>query len=314
MGIYDRDYERGYGNGGYGGGGYGGGGWQPEGQGGIQLRMPTTAVGWVLVTTIVTYLVTLPFTEKLDGGMFRNPVIDFFHLESDWYLRPWRIYGLLTYGLMHDPLNLMHIAGNMFGFWLFGRELERRFGTREFLLFYVTAILAGGLAFTLGQSLSGQSGFAIGASAGTVAVTILFALLYPNVRILFMLVIPMPMWVLGAIIVGGDVLGALGGSGARVAFAAHLGGALFAFLYFKQRWRLSEIVPTGFELPSLKRRPKLRVHHEEFDDEEEDEEDALEKEVDRILAKIKSSGQDSLTRKEQRTLAKASRVARQRRT
>ncbi len=193
MGIYDRDYERGYGN-----GGYGGGEWRPEGQGGLQLRWPTTTVGWVLLVTIGVYLVTLGFQAR-DGS---NPLIALLRLDSDWYLRPWRIPGLLTYGLLHAPNNLMHIAGNMFGFWLFGQELERRFGSREFLLFYLAAILCGGCAFSLANTLYGQPGTVIGASGGTTAVVVLCALSFPHQRVsLLFLPIQFPMWVLGVFIV-----------------------------------------------------------------------------------------------------------------
>lgn len=314
MGIYDRDYERGYGGqGGYGGGG----GWQPEGQGGIQLRWPSTTVGWVLLVTIGVFLVELPFGEKVMtplGVRYDNALVDIFHLDAHWYQHPWRIYGLLTYGLLHDPENFMHIAGNMFVFWMFGRMLEARFGSREFLIFYVVAILAGGIAFSAAHAVSGQPATCVGASAGTTAVVVLCALVYPHqpVRMLF-LPFEFPLWMLGAFFVIGDMSGALGGSDANIAFAAHLGGAAFALLYHYQGWRLATWVPIEFSLPTFKRRPKLRVHHAEYEDEDKQESDPLADEVDRILAKIGTSGQDSLTRKERRTLEKASRQAKERR-
>ncbi|MEN1679541.1 MAG: rhomboid family intramembrane serine protease [Planctomycetota bacterium] len=316
MGIYDRDYERGYDD------GYGGsGGWRPEGSaGGLQLRWPTTVVGWVLVVTFGVYLVELLFNSTqmtAEGPVSVNRFVDFFELRTDWITMPWYAYGLFTYGWLHDPRSIFHIAFNMFSFWMFGRELERKFGSREFLFFYLAAMLVGGLAFTLGQAIEGAPAAAVGASAGTVAVVILFALLYPNLEVRMMGILPMPMWVLGVIMVAGDLQGSFFSS-ERVAFTAHLGGAAFAFLYQRQQWRLSRWLPESIALPSFKRGPKLRVHH---GDEEEDvydakaaaKEEAFEAEFNRVLDKVRDKGQDSLTRREKKVLQQASRRAQQRR-
>ena len=309
MGIYDRDYER----------GYGGQEWRPEG-GGLQLRWPRTTVGWVLLVTFAVYVVSLFFNEQVVtnvGGIDRvvtiNRFVDVFKLHSDWYLQPWRVYGLLTYGLLHDPQNFFHIAGNMFGFWMFGRMLESRFGSREFAAFYVGAILAGAVAFCIGQLIAGAPGVCIGASAGTVAVVLLCALLYPHQPVQMLLIpIQFPLWVLGAFIVVSDVLGALGRPGSTVAFAAHLGGAAFAFAYFKQQWRLADYLPQTLAMPSFKRRPNLRVYQDDEEDSPSHAQQAADDRVDELLRKVHASGMDSLSRAEKKELEKASRRSRNR--
>lgn len=314
MGIYDRDYERGYDD------GYGGsGGWRPEGSaGGLQLRWPITTVGWVLVVTFGVYAVELLFNSEqavAGGGVAKvNGFVDFFKLRTDWVTKPWYAYGLFTYGWLHDSRDIFHIAFNMFSFWMFGRELERRLGSREFLLFYLASMLAGGLVFTAGQLIEGVPGAAVGASAGSVAVVILFALLYPNLEVRMMGVLPMPMWVLGVIMVAGDIRGSFF-SDAQVAFTAHLGGAAFALAYQRRRWRLSNWLPESIEMPSFKRRPNLRVHHgdDELDEKAAAKEEAFEAEVNRLLDKVRDHGQDSLTRREKKVLQQASRRAQKRR-
>ena len=97
-------------------------------------------------------------------------------LESDWYYRPWEVYTLLTYGFLHAPNNIMHILANMYGLWLFGSSVEARYGSREFLWFYLTSIVVGGLVWTLSENMAGEVGSMLGASAGVVAVMVLFAL------------------------------------------------------------------------------------------------------------------------------------------
>lgn len=301
MGIYDRDYERQERP------------WRPEGEG-VHLGVPQSTVGRIIVVTAVVYLLQLAAQD-----FFR----EYIALWPNWFQQPWRVFELLSYGFLHSPENFFHILFNMYGLWLFGSDLERRYGSREFLLLYLGAILAGGLAYTLGGLLSGEALLpfgheevrpVLGASGGTVAVTILFAILYPHRTILFMFFIPMPMWVLGLFIVGSDVMNAINvDNGSMVASTAHLGGAAFALLYYKLRWRLSDWTPQNFSMPSLKRRPNLRVHRDEDDEPDADPAGRkLDEQLDRVLAKIKAHGQDSLTRQEKRILEQASRRAQRR--
>jgi membrane associated rhomboid family serine protease len=225
-------------------------------------------------------------------------------LESDWYRKPWQAYELLTYGFLHSR-DLWHIVLNMFGLWLFGRDLEQRYGPREFLIFYLAGIFVAGIVWTLAELAAGGNAL-LGASGGVAAVLILFAFNFPYRTVLFMFVIPMPMWLLAVIIVGTDAMGAINRSG-DVAFTAHLGGALFAALYYKSGLRLTNWLPEQWSLPRLTR-PKLRVHEPDEVDEGADSD-----EVDDILRKIQEQGQDSLTRRERRILEEASREYQKRR-
>jgi hypothetical protein len=97
------------------------------------------------------------------------------------------------------------------------------------------------------------------------------------------------------------------GQGPQVAFLCHIGGALFAFLYFQSGFRLERLVPSGAFLSKLKPRPRLKVHEPESADEDTD------AAVDEILKKIQDHGRDSLTRRERRILEDASREYQKRR-
>jgi hypothetical protein len=186
-----------------------------------------------------------------------------------------------------------------------------RYGRREYLIFYLTAIVVAGLVWTLAELPTGSRSAAMGASGGVTAVVILFALNFPFRTVLFMFFLPMPMWLAAVIFVVIDALGAMSVRDAgNVAVTAHLGGALFAFLYYKWGARLERLLPT-WSLSSLKRlgpRPKLRVH-----DPDAEEEETTESQVDRILQKIQEQGQDSLTHAERRILEEASREYQKRR-
>src|SRR4051812_39650941 len=166
----------------------------------------------------------------------------------------------------------------MFALWLFGRDVEYRYGSREFLIFYLVAIVFAGLMWTAAEIASPKDSAALGASGGISAVVILFAMNFPHRTILFMFFIPMPMWVAAVIMVGMDAFGAMDRSG-TIACTAHLGGAMFGFLYYQWGWRLERLLPSGALLERLRPKPKLRVHDPEQAEE-------TEQAVDEILKKI----------------------------
>jgi membrane associated rhomboid family serine protease len=294
MGFYDRDYQR--------------GGSYDERQPGFHLGGPTTLTTKLVIGIFGVYLIQL-FTQPSepispnDHGWFTNT----FRLYADWWQRPWTLYQLLTYGFLHDPTDLKHVVFNMLGFWIFGREVEARYGAREFLIFFLAALVIAGLAWTLAEIPSGQSGVVLGASGGVAAVVILFALNFPYRTVMLMLLFPMPMWVAAVIFVIIDLIGAIGRFG-NTAFTAHLGGAAFGYLYYRNRWRLERFVPRQISLPRFRRKPKLRVLRPDAHDEP-----STDDVVDQILKKIQDQGKDSLTRHERRILEEASREYQRRR-
>jgi membrane associated rhomboid family serine protease len=291
MGFSDRDYQRGH---------YGD---QP----GFNMAGPQTMSTRLVIVMFAVYLLQL-FTQPTDrpGSSWFTET---FSLYPDVFVRPLYLFQLLTYGFLHDVNSLGHIFFNMLALWLFGRMVEERYGRREFLAFFLVAIVASGVVWVLGEFASNR-GFAIapamlGASGGVTAVVILFALNYPHQTVLFMFVIPMPMWVLAVLIVVMDAFGAVQRSG-NVAFTAHLGGAMFGFLYYQWGWRLERWLPSGNWRKRLRPKPKLRV----VDPEETTDTDER---VDRILKKIQDQGQESLTRRERRILERASQEYQKRR-
>jgi membrane associated rhomboid family serine protease len=276
MGIYDRDYER-----------------------NTYRREPGYHLGAerMMTTNIILVTVGLFVVQLMAGPRYQNALA----LNADWFRQPWEAYRLLTYGFLHAPDDLWHIALNMLGLFFFGREVEMRYGRREYLLFYLMGIIVAGLVWTIAEISTGSNATAIGASGGVTAVVILFAFNFPYRTVLFMFFLPMPMWVAAVIFVGLDAYGAVNRSG-NVAFTAHLGGALFAFMYFQRGWRIERWLPDWSSLRKrFRSRPKLRVVDPDAD------ESSTDSRVDKILIKIQEHGQDSLTYGERRILEQASR-------
>ncbi len=277
MGFYDRDYQR--------------GNYYDDRQPGLHLGGPRTMTTNVVIVTCIAYLAQL---------LSHNWLTEAWILYKSWYREPWEAYRLLTYGFLHSPQDVWHILLNMFALWLFGRDVENRYGRREFLAFYLVAIVVAGLVWTVAEIPNPMPSYVLGASGGIAAVVILFAMNYPHRTILLMFFIPMPMWVAAVIMVVMDAFGAINRAGSTIACTAHLGGAMFGFLYYQWGWRLERLLPGDSFWKRLKPKPKLRVHDPESAQE-------TEKAVDDILKKIQDHGRDSLTRRERRILEEASR-------
>lgn len=215
-------------------------------------------------------------------------------------LRDFQVWRLLTYGFCHSTMELSHLVFNMIGLWLFGRVVEPIYGHREFLWFYLTSIVVSGLCHVMFQLGQGLSNPVIGASGGVYAVTILAAIHFPRMTILFMMIIPVELRWLAVFYIGMDLFGLMQG-GSQVANAAHLGGAAFAALYHYNGWRITSLASfRGFNFRLPKRRPKVRIHQPEPDEPD------IDTQVDALLQKIHREGEASLTDEERRILKNAS--------
>jgi hypothetical protein len=128
------------------------------------------------------------------------------------------------------------------------------------------------------------------------------------------------------------ILQALSGSGRQtdgIAHAAHLGGLVFGYVYFKSGLKLTGWLPTrggpslGQRLTRWWTRPPLRVYQSPVERTPERPVERpvpyqsprdLEHRVDAILKKIKDEGEASLTEEERTLLREASRAYKKRNT
>jgi membrane associated rhomboid family serine protease len=230
-------------------------------------------------------------------------------LQPDLFSHPWQAWQLLTYGFGHDPRTIMHILGNMFALWLFGRDVEAIYGKSEFYRLYITLVLFSGLVWVALQRAfwPQDPAPAIGASGAVMGIMMIYIFHFPNRMFLLFFAIPTPAWVLGIIYVYLDISGTMGGwqfGNERVANTAHLAGAAFGFLYYRTHWTLFSLWP-GHWFTQTFRRPKFRVHR--GDDRDSRDDPQLQQKVDQILSKISREGEASLTADERRTLEEASR-------
>lgn len=148
------------------------------------------------------------------------------------------LWQAVTYIFMHG--SLMHLFLNMFIFWMFGAELEERWGTGYFLRYFLITGIGAGLCSVIADPASRVP--IVGASGAISALLVAQAMINPRRMVLLMFFLPLEMkyavWVLIAV----EFLAQVSGSSPGIAHWAHLGGLGVGYLYLKkddlfQRWR-----------------------------------------------------------------------------
>ncbi len=133
-------------------------------------------------------------------------------------------WQLITYQFMHG--GLWHLFFNMFALWMFGMELENRWGSSRFLIYYLLSGIGAGLSQIFIGPLIGQVGPTVGASGAIYGILLAFGLTFPNRPIfMFPLFIPIPAKLFVIIFAGIELFSGFS-SNDGVAHFAHLGGAL----------------------------------------------------------------------------------------
>lgn len=240
-------------------------------------------------------------------------VQEWFELDSEKVVYQGQIWRLLTHAFCHDRFNIFHILINMLCLYWFGTTLEIMYGSREFLLFYLSAAVVAGLAFVGLDMYTGSTGAGIGASGAVMAVMMLYTMHFPDHVIYLFCIIPVKMrWAMAIFVIWDlhPILLNLSGEklNTGIAHSAHLGGLAFGFLYAHYQWRLAGIFER-ISRPELtrRRRPRLRLLvAPEGLPEPERQATAPSNRLDEILEKISRSGQDSLSDEERTILRQES--------
>jgi len=159
----------------------------------------------------------------------------YFALNPSNVIRGGAYWQFVTYMFAHGDLS--HLFVNMFGLFVFGSQVERHVGTKEFLLYYLaTGILAGAFSFVMYVAFGAYRVYLLGASGALFAVMMAYASFFPSALIYIWGLLPVraPVMVLGytAIEVGSMLFGFRQG----VAHLTHLAGFGFAYLYFIVRF------------------------------------------------------------------------------
>jgi membrane associated rhomboid family serine protease len=291
MGIADRDYHR-----------------NPA-RGGGSLSRLTPVVKWLLIANVAIFLLDyliLPVVLNLKVDRFHPPLLvqwGAFSVQSA--LLEFRLWEFVTFQFLHGSLG--HLLFNSIGIYFFGPWMERWWGSKKFLRFYLLCGAAGAAFFTflmlLGILPDAMQSPLIGASAGIYGIFIGVALIAPDLRVALLfppIVLSMRQLAIALMIISsGAILLKLGGN--EGGEAGHLGGAILGFILMRYPRLLGGAPAVEIYHPrsfSQRFESKLRPRS----DLPLDEESA----VDRILDKISRDGFQSLTPDERDLLRRAS--------
>lgn len=282
---------------------------------------------WLLIINSVIFVLDMIFTGSQRASVISPFYWGNFNITQAVYGS--QVWRWVTYQFIHD--DILHILLNMIGLYFFGPMIEKWWGGRRFLAFYLLCGVSGAVIFTL-LTLSNaiptwMGSRLIGASGSIYGILLAAALVAPDMKVMLIFPpIPMKLRTMASVFLGIATLQVLVGSANAGGEAAHLGGALLGFLLIKQPWLLgwaessarkrslreqyaSSSVSTGGESgggggsgggeswgQKWEARKKEKAREEAL---------RLEAEVDRILAKVKDQGLHSLTEREKQTLNRA---------
>ncbi|MGM0530605.1 MAG: rhomboid family intramembrane serine protease [Bacteroidota bacterium] len=227
--------------------------------------------------------------------------------------RPWT---LLTYMFLHE--GFFHIVFNLLWLYVFGRIFLMYLNEKKLLSVYLVGGFAGAALYILSFNIfpafqdAVSHSFALGASASVMAIVIAISVYVPNFSINLLLLGPVKLQYIAIFTIALDVLSIpSSNSGGHI---AHLGGALFGYLYIRQ-YRKGKIITKGFDrfmdnlFAMFKPRPKFKVTHKQHkpktDIEYNKEKAKRQEKINKILEKISKKGYESLTKEEKEILFKA---------
>ncbi len=225
-----------------------------------QTRSPM--IGGGSVTPAVKALLIINGVVFLIQSFLDRSVFIIFGLVPFLVWEEYYLWQLFTYQFLHG--GLFHLLFNMLALWMFGCDLERRWGTAFFLKYYFVSVIGGALLNTAFLPL--QIVPSIGASAGIYGILLAYGLAYPNRTIYFYLLFPIKMKYFVLIIGGISLYSSLTASHSGIAHMAHLGGMAFGYLYLRWGYFLGWVNITIDRYLLARRKRRLRIIDGKKDD------------------------------------------------
>jgi membrane associated rhomboid family serine protease len=278
-----------------------------------QYKQLSIVLKIIVINTLIFLIVYLgSFFFKLPPSIF----VSWFVLPTSFLeivLQPW---SFVTYAFLHA--GFWHLFWNMYLLYWFGLFTLNLFTSKRFLTIYLLGAINGGLFYVLAYNFfpvfNNISSNLMGASAAVLAIVIFIATYTPEAMVRIF-TFRIKLWQIGLVMVLLDLL-QLPSSGNAGGLIAHMGGAIFGYVYAIQLKKGNDI-GIWFEnlidtLVNLFKSNK----HKHFKQVHKTKQTATKKtkrnptnnhqiKIDLILDKIGKSGYDSLTKAEKDFLFKA---------
>ena len=290
-----------------------------------QYRYGSDLIKLILINIavfIIVNLINIPFILFAKTVPFN--LVDFLSLYAsthNFVRHPW---GIFTYMFIHE--GFWHILWNMLGLYWFGQIVQDMIGKPKILPLYIFGGIFGGLLYMLAYNIFPLFSNAvavsscIGASAGVMAIVLAAATIAPNFELGFAIIGPVKIKWIALVYVVLDLINIQGGNaGGHI---AHLGGALFGFVFIKQLQSGNDFTRpfyavTDFFSNLFKKKSNLKVEYKKeyvytsekntkSNTAQQKETASKQEKLDAILDKINRSSYDSLSKEEKEFLFKIS--------
>ena len=301
--------------------------YRPRGFGGF-ISFPPVIKNLLIINGVVFFIQLIVNNLLIDGlpvwyilnrWFALNPISG---ADATGHLFNFQVWQLITYQFMHG--GFWHIFFNMFILWMFGGSIEDIMGSKKFLIFYLLAGVSAGLfQLFITPLLGASSAVTIGASGSIFGVMIAYAMFFPDNLIYVYFLIPVKAkYFIGFLVI--IEFFAVNSASSDVAHLAHLGGALFGFLYImfdknsyvslKNVFNKSYFYKSNLNKKDIFTNPFNRTTKSNQDVDEANYYDLNQKadaevsqaEIDKILDKISQSGYQNLSEHEKKILFQAS--------
>ena len=248
-----------------------------------------------LFTDAIKILISVNFTVFILQSISSSEIIFFsnFGLVPKLVWSQLKIWQPFTYMFFHG--DIWHVLINMFVLWMFGSELERVWGKKNFLRFYFITGIGSGLAtmfFGLQSTIP-----IVGASGAIYGVLLAYGVMFPNRTVYLYGIIPIKsIW----FVIGIGVIAFFSSFNnfTNISHLTHLFGMIIGYLYLKRPVHFRSLWFSVF-----KKVLEYRIQNQE---ERISRSVEIERDLNSILDKINREGFKSLTQEEEERLYKNS--------
>ena len=246
---------------------------------GLKTSLPE-AVKFIIIFNIIIFIITEIFG-------FKFLFFEVFGLIPRLSWESYKIWQPITYLFLHS--GFFHILINMLVLWMFGKELEYRWGKNKFLFYYLITGIGSGILTILYNPYSMIP--IVGASGAIYGILIAYTLIYPNRKVYIYGIFPMQIKFMMILLGLTAFFASFMQTNSSISHITHLGGMFVGFVFLK--WKNIKFFF-----------PKVKVYEEKnsFEKSASNKKDDL----DIILEKLKFKGWEGLTEFERNKLFNAS--------
>lgn len=293
-----------------------------------QYRYGTTLIKLILINIavfVIVNIVNLPFMLMAKTAPF--DLAEFLALPAafcNWLYHP---TGFFTYMFVH--VGFLHILFNMLGLYWFGQIVQDLIGKSKILPIYILGGLFGGFMYVIAYHIfpvfsdSLMTSTCIGASAAVMAIVLSAATISPDYELGIILIGPVKIkWIALAYVILDLINIQYGNAGGHI---AHLGGALFGFIYIKSLQNGTDLARPFYAVSDFisnlfSKKPAIKVAYKKeyayssankqntsnTTNNTATKDQSKQERLDEILDKINRSSYDSLSKEEKEFLFKIS--------